>query len=282
MRIALLRKFCVAAMAVALLGPLCGSMYATTLTPATGGLALVSYGTGALGVGGAVAGGFGGGWKSFFGGVASVGLILVDPPSGDFYSGTFVLEYPDTLLAPVAVGWFGNFAANPSSPTPPVMSTGYVNLPGGTYDWFQAANPAIHATVTNDTSNPLVGVLTVTFSDPDGVPAQTGVDFNMFNMQLQNISGQTLLWKINTTGGGNLFQNAAAQSSMCIPDPLFYANPITCGDDGSTSFHYDVSRVPEPSSLLMMFTGLVGLAGMGGTRKSWMRAHFPGLAAPEK
>lgn len=177
---------------------------------------------------------------------------------------------------------FGNFASDPSNPTPPVTSTGYANAPAGTYDWYQAANPAINATVTNDTSNPLIGVLTITFNDPIGVAAQTGVDFNMFNMQLQNISGQTLLWKINTTGGGNLFQNAAAQSLMCIPDPLFYVDPVRCGDDGSTSFHYDVSRIPEPSSLPLLFTGLLGLAGMGGTHRHWTRALFPGHLAGTK
>jgi hypothetical protein len=262
----MIRKSFVVTVAAALLGPLCGSVFATTLTPATGGLALTSYGTGAIGVGGALAGGFGGGWYSFFGGVASVGLIALDPSSGDFFQGTFVIDYPDALVSPIAVGWFGNFSADPSAPVPPVSTTGYLNTPAGaTYNLAQAPNPAINASVSNNTSNPSKGVLTITFNDPSGIVEDTGTDFNLLGIQFQNISGQTLLWQVDTSGSPNLFQDASKQSLTCTPDPS-YTVPVTCGST-SGAFTYDIAPIPEPSTLTLLFTGMLGLVGLSRRRR---------------
>jgi hypothetical protein len=272
----MIRRSFAATVAATLLGPLCGPALATTLTPATGGLALTSYGTGAVGVGGALAGGFGGGWYSFFGGVASVGLIALDPPQGNFYDGKFVIVYPDGLVSPVAVGWFGNFSANPGAPIPPITTTGYLNTPtGATYNLAQAPNPAINASVVNNTSNPTQGVLTITFHAPNGVVEDTGTDFNLVGIQFQNISGQTLLWQVDTSGSPNLFQNGALQTLTCTPDPTFQV-PVACGDTTGV-FSYDITVVPlpEPSTLPLLFTGILGLVGLKHRRKLAARTLRP-------
>jgi hypothetical protein len=208
----------------------------------TAGLATTSLIVGAAGV-------VGGGW---FTRLASYGLGIVDPPSGTFYSGTIVIDYPENLLAVSGVGWFGNFAVDPTVPAPPVSTTPFFDVSSSPYNFNQSPNSGLTVSTTNSG-----GVLTLSFNAPNGISVDSGTEFNLLAVTFQNISGSDLAWNVvGPHGQANFFDNAAQQTLTCRPDPTF-PTPVTCGENTPAN-RYFVTPVPEPRSLPVLMLALAG------------------------
>jgi|GEM_PF-4685391 len=220
--------------------------FAVTAAVPTVGLAVTSVGVGALGV-------LGGGWKTRLLGYA-VGII--DPDPATFYEGKIVITYPEDLLAVTGIGWFGNFAEDPSLPVPSVVSTPFFEFDPATtpYNFLQQPNPILGVS-TSATG----GIVTVEFdASPNGVTVNSNAHFNLLSIMFQNISGQELQWEqADPSEPANFFSNPAQQILTCRPDPS-YPVPVTCGVDAEP-YRYQVSAVPEPETLWLLATGFVGL-----------------------
>ena len=210
--------------------------FAVTSAVPTAGIAVTSF---IVGGAGAVVGG---GWKTRLGGFL-VGVI--DPVPATFLEGKIVIEYPEELLAVTGVGWFGNFAEDPSQPFPPAFSEPFFDLDPATalYDFMQPPNPVL-TTSTSATG----GVVTVEFdATPDGIIVDSGENFNLLSIMFQNISNQELLWnQADPPESANFFSISDEQILTCLPDPTVPV-PVTCGVDDEP-FTYTVTLVPVPES----------------------------------
>ncbi len=210
--------------------------FAVTAAVPTAGLAVTSVVVGAAGV-------LDGGW---FTRIAGYAVGLIDPDPGTFYEGKIVITYPEDLLAVRGVGWFGNFAEDPSDPVPPVVLDPFFEYDTTTIDdtFLQPPNPAL-VTSTSDSG----GVVTVEFdASPSGVTVESGAHFNLLSIMFQNISGQALEWKLADAGKpANFFSNPEQQILTCRPD-FSFPDPVTCGVD-APPYRYQVSVVPPVPTL---------------------------------
>ena len=74
------------------------------------------------------------------------------------------------------------------------------------------------------------------------------------------------------TGSGNTLSSFAAHSNGCFPSTDsttdVFTSAITGGDTVRAGFEtFEPVSVPEPPSLLLLFSGLLGLAGLAGWRR---------------
>jgi PEP-CTERM motif-containing protein len=243
--------------------------YAAFASLPTFGLAVASVAVGVLGAAGGITGAHGGGaGNRVFVGVGGTALGIFDPLPGTFYSGSLVINYPADLLSVAYIGWFGNFAVDPSVAFPPETAeekTGFYDSNGVVYDLQQAPNPLMTVTTTN-----IGGVLTVNFVSSAGITSSSADDFNFMDVGFTNISGNTLNWGISNVGeASNYFLDSAASTLTCIPNagPLI---PVACGGD-TLPIYYTVGT-PEPSTWAMMLLGFAGLGYAGYRRAKEPRA----------
>ena len=223
----------------------------------SGGLGWASLAVGVLGAGNGITGANGGGaGNRLITGVGGTALGVFDPSPGTFYTGQLVIEYPSDLISVAYVGWYGNFAVDPTVPIPPVTAdeaTGFYDSNGVVYQLQQAANTALNATVSKSG-----GVLTINFNDPAGVLGNSAGHFNFLDVAFTNISGEPLVWSTVAAGGSsNFFENNAQSTLTCVPDPS-YTVPVSCG--GSTApTSFSVIETPEPGAFGATVIGLFAL-----------------------
>lgn len=231
-------------------------VYAVVATLPTAGLAATSVAVGVVGALGGITGANGGGWLNrIFLGVGGAGLTVLDPPAAAFYGGSITIDYPSNLLAFDHIGWFGNFASDPSAaPPPPVTAeeqAGFYDSNGVVYNLQEGPSGTMQVSVSNHS-----GVLTISFSSPTGIAAPPAQDFNFMGITFTNVSGHVLDWALDQGGGANFFLDNAASSLTCKPEPSFL-QPVGCSANAPI-IGYQIS-VPEPSTWALMLFGFAGV-----------------------
>jgi len=219
---------------------------ATAAVP-TAGLAATSIAVGGTAI-------LGGGWLTK---IAGLVVGVVDPASATFYEGKIVLAYPEELLEVVGVGWFGEFSADPSAPTLPVITSPFFDFDSAStsYDFLQPANADLDTSVSVSS-----GVITIDFNSRSGSGITvTDSHFNLLSVMYKNISGHNLVWNLATTQPANFFSKPSEQVLICRPDPN--SDLVGCGDD-TEAFKYHVSPVPIPAAVWLFCSGLIGLIGI--------------------
>lgn len=232
----------------------------------TAAISSVSLGVGALSTAGGIAGLNSGLTRvfNFFGGLA---LVAIDPDPATFLSGKIVLNYPDTLLSFQSIGWFGNFAIDPSLPALPVSSSGFIDTAGALYNVQQAPNPLLHVTTTNAN-----GVLTIEFdASPNGISVDGADHFNLLGITFKNISGQDLEWTLPHSPA-NFFENPSQQFITCIPPGSGKA--MSCGD-GVVPPGFEIVPIPEPDTAALLAIGTLAVGAAA--RRSLRKAHVAGV-----
>ena len=196
------------------------------------------------------------GWWSDLGlavAVASVLVIVVDPPSGTFYHGNFAINFPAAFLEPVDSGWLGEWGNTPNDAAPPVDPSG--GFPNGATFVIHSANPALTASVNNEL---IRGVQGVSFDWGLSGHGVTGPDHFNFYAALFRAKQDFF---ISYLGNGDKLMGDAN---------LFTTNMgISCSPAGSSVIEqcgsprtqfFSIAGVPEPSTWALMIGGL-GLFG---------------------
>jgi PEP-CTERM motif len=191
--------------------------------------------------------------------VASVIVVTVDPPSGQFFDGSFSIDFPSDLLEPVPLqsGWLGDWGSDPSDPAPPVNAGG--GFPTATT--FVIHSPSASLTTTTTYNS---GVQTTTFDwGAAGSPVETG-EFNFYAAVFMVKKPAFISYLgagAGTMAGANLF--TVNNGFTCSASGVLLTNG--CGSATTQSFR--LSAVPEPSTWAMMLAGFVGLGFAGYARR---------------
>lgn len=219
---------------VALMTP--SPTYAVIPGPITGGLSFLSFGVGVLGITGGVAGLPPNTAGRFGVGLGGLAIAVLDPPEATYISGQISLRYPGNFLTVDSIGWFQEFALDPTIAVPPVTTNGFL-MPG--FYPLQAPNPSMNVSVSDS-----FGQLIVHFDSPTGIVVPSSSEHaNILGVVFKNISESDLEWILDEHGG-NLFQQGSDQYLMCRDaDGRIYR----CGSE-TPAFSYRVMPVPEPAT----------------------------------
>lgn len=189
------------------------------------------------------------------GGGIAIGII--DPPSNaTFYSGEFAVHYPDELLTPMISGWLGSWGEDPTLVPPPVNVSDWGNPGSETVFTMQNPNAALNANISNAN-----GLQTVTFDwGSAGHPESSTDPFNFFATQFTvnaDVKVEYLGDFMTAPDGANFYVTVADSGIQCIPSNEKIIQK--CGE--ATTSYYSIVKVPEPSSLVLLFVGALALMG---------------------
>ena len=192
--------------------------------------------------------------------VGGIAIAVLDPPAGTFYSGAYTIHYPSALFAPYQAGWLGDWSETPSDAAPPADPLGF---PNGAQFTIHVANPAMQTSTTDPG-----GLQTTTFDwGPQGHAASGSDPFNMY---------AAMFTAKETVNIGYLGTFDAGAPPPAGANYYVTSTGMQCSTAGSTTIrtcgdaqtqYFEVSSVPEPSDLLLMFGGLGLVASAAGRRR---------------
>jgi hypothetical protein len=244
-----------------------------TATLPTAGLSSYSHTVGGTSVLAGATGANGGGfWNRLCITVGGGALILVDPDPGTIIDGQVVIAYPKEMLSLTSIGWFGPFSDNPALPVPPVVTGPFWDSAGEIYDVEQPPNAALNVSVTD-----MAGMLKINFNaSPNGI-ASPAEHFNLLVVRLRNISGlpleitQAVAPELAGPGDkvGNLYLPSSQQILRGVPFSSVDGQIVSLSANAPV-FGYQCAICPEPSSLILLGVGTLGLLGVGFQKKTYL------------
>ncbi len=193
--------------------------------------------------------------------VGGIAIVVVDPPSATFYSGSWTLHYPGELLKTVDSGWLGDWGDKPSDAAPPADPLGF---PAGAEFVVHAASPGLTASTVDDPA----GLQTTTFDwGPAGHAVEGTGPFNLFATLLEARETVTLHYL-----GTSSAVSPVARTAPPLGANLYITSPgVSCSLPGSEVIincgepetqYFSVRSVPEPATWLAMIAG-IGAAAVG-------------------
>jgi len=189
-----------------------------------------------------------------------------DPPADSILQGRVTLRFDPSFYQITSFGWFGDFAANPSIPAPPILDN-VLTPPDPSWAalWhLQAPNSSMTSNVSLDNAH---GSMVVTFDwGTQGHTPATDGHFNFFGFQYTLPAGMTneqlQLASIGDFGPGKI---VVVQSLADITANGANAATYMLCSGGFCG----VNPIPEASTELMMIAGLGAVLFRLRRRKSY-------------
>jgi hypothetical protein len=212
------------------------------------GATTVVTGGGAVAATGAVVTTFSDSWWGKIGGAlvfaGGAAIVILDPPSGTYFNGSWTIHYPSNLLSPGVYGWLGDWSNLPGAVAPPVDTVGtQTNLP-------LTFGPPSAGLATSTSIDTLLGFETTSFDWGTAGHAIPGSDpLNVFAAEFAPTETVTMQYLGSAAAGdpppagSNLFVTTPAL--VCRPPGA--NQPVTCGDpEPSISWSPRLNRPAGP------------------------------------